>query len=91
MVKQERARLLAGLQELHCTTYHSMANYIFFRAEPGLTEACRKKNILIRDCSNYVGLTEGFYRIAVKAPHENTRLLNTLKAALTELRALRQD
>jgi threonine-phosphate decarboxylase len=91
MVKQERTRLLAGLQELGCTTYHSMANYIFFRALPGLTEACRAKNILIRDCSNYVGLGAGFYRIAVKAPDENTRLLEVLKTALNELQSeLRQ-
>ena len=34
---------------------------------------------LIRDCGNYVGLGEGFYRVAVKQPWENQKLLEALR------------
>ncbi len=85
LVAQQRRRLTDGLNSLGCQTYGSSANYIFFRAKPGLTEACRRRNVLIRDCSNYHGLCPGYYRIAVKLPAENDRLLQVLAAALAEL------
>ena len=37
-----------------------------------------KKKILIRDCSNYEGLTQGYYRIAVKREEENRQLLKMI-------------
>ena len=78
LVSAERARLLTGLSALGCQTYGSMANYIFFKSRPGLAEACREHQLLLRDCSNYVGLCEGYYRCAVKMPQENDRLLAVL-------------
>ena len=41
-------------------------------------EKCLDKGILIRDCSNYTGLSKGYYRVAVKMPQENDRLLKAL-------------
>lgn len=41
-------------------------------------ELCRKK-LLIRDCSNYRGLGQGFYRICVKTQEDNELLLEYLK------------
>ena len=38
-----------------------------------------KKNILIRDCSNYPGLNNFFVRIAVKSEAENQILLREIK------------
>ena len=38
-----------------------------------------KMGILIRDCSNYYNLTDGYYRIAVKKHDDNERLINALK------------
>jgi threonine-phosphate decarboxylase len=40
---------------------------------------CLEQGVLIRDCSNYRGLTEGYYRIVVKAHEENIRLIEVLK------------
>ena len=39
----------------------------------------RKAGILIRDCSNYAGLSDGYYRIAVRKHDENLRLLQALE------------
>lgn len=84
MVQSERERMTAALREIGCKTYNSCANYIFFRARVGLVEACRKSGVLIRDCANYHGLCDGYYRVAVKLPEENDRLLESLKIALGE-------
>ena len=43
-----------------------------------LAKELLKKGILIRDCSNYRGLSGGYYRIAVRRREENERLLAAL-------------
>ncbi len=40
-----------------------------------------EKQILIRDCSNYTGLSKGDYRVAVKTREENEQLFQALKEA----------
>ena len=45
-------------------------------------EPMKSKGILIRDCSNYRGLTKGYYRIAVKTEEENRQLIDAMKDAL---------
>ena len=37
-----------------------------------------EEKIMIRDCSNYPGLSGGFWRIAVKTHEENQRLLEAV-------------
>lgn len=79
ILKQERQYVKQELEELNMKTYDSRANYIFFKGEKGLYERCLEKGVLIRDCSNYRGLEEGYYRIAVKKHEENRRLMKALK------------
>jgi histidinol-phosphate/aromatic aminotransferase/cobyric acid decarboxylase-like protein len=43
-----------------------------------------KKRILIRNCSNYQGLDEHFFRVAVRTGEENRRLLAALGEVLEE-------
>ena len=58
--------------------YGSEANYIFFHGKKGLYEKALHEGLLIRDCQNYEGLSEGFYRIAVRTKEENERLITWL-------------
>ena len=44
-----------------------------------LYEKLEQKKILIRDCSNYTGLSKGYYRVAVKKHEENQQLVRALK------------
>lgn len=85
LIAAERGRLLQELNRLGCQTFGAEANYIFFQTKPGLCEACRGHGLLIRDCGNYHGLTAGSYRVAVRLPEENDRMLDILAAALTEI------
>ena len=79
IVRTEREFLKEELRKLGFRVYDSQANYIFFRGPAGLTERALEKHVLIRDCSNYQGLTEGYYRVAVKTREENRMLLEALK------------
>lgn len=76
LIRQERAYLKEALQELGFQLYGSAANYIFFHAWEGLAGACEARGILIRDCSNYEGLGQGYYRIAVRTRPDNEKLIN---------------
>ena len=44
-----------------------------------LREFLINKNILIRNCSNYTGLNNKFFRIALKKRNENKLLLKNIK------------
>lgn len=44
-----------------------------------LFEQCVEKGILIRDCSNYPGLSKGYFRVAVKRHERNVKLIEVLK------------
>ena len=58
------------------------ANYLLFCCEDeALREKLRRRGILIRDCRNYNGLSEGWYRIAIRTEAENKRLLQALREA----------
>lgn len=78
-VKAERAYLAAELKNLGYQVYDSQANYLFFEGNPGLYEEALQAGFLIRSCKNYVGLEDGFYRIAVRTHEENKRLITWLK------------
>lgn len=78
LIKNERQYLKEQLQELGYQVYGSHANYIFFFGEEDLYDYCLEKQFLIRSCSNYVGLEQGYYRIAVRTHEENKALMKCL-------------
>ena len=51
-------------------------------AEAGLKARLLRKKIMIRDCSDYPGLTDGYYRVAVKLSEENRMLLDAMAEIL---------
>ncbi len=78
----QREKLKKALKECGFTVFSSKANYLFFQTnDPDLDlyERLLEKGIIIRDCFDYRGLTNGFYRIAVKSETENERLMEALK------------
>jgi threonine-phosphate decarboxylase len=81
-LKQEQPRLFNALSQFSAlNVYPPSANYIFFRClQPQIDLQARllEHRILIRSCANYPGLTEGYYRIAVKDRQNNDRLIGAL-------------
>lgn len=77
-IKREKAFLLEYMVGNVDKIYGYSSNYIFFKAEETLMEQMKQSGILIRDCSNYVNLKKGFYRIAVRTREENKRFIEVL-------------
>lgn len=80
VIKEEKIILM---EQLECCLakkiYGSKVNYIFFRGDPKLTDLFIEEGILIRDCSNYHGLSKGFFRIAVRNRRENECFITAMK------------
>lgn len=59
-------------------------NYIMFKVDKNidLKEEMMKENISIRSCSNYNGLNNKYYRIAVRKREENEKFVAILKKIL---------
>lgn len=88
LIRQERRDLFESLELLpRLRVYPASANYLLVEIKEGMTagelrDRLMKYNILIRDCSNFTGLTEGFFRVAVRTREENQRLVECLKIIL---------
>lgn len=82
LIENERPKLISFFRSMGLEVFDSDANFILFRAGTDLGERLKKRGILIRDCSNFPGLSGGFYRIAVKLPDENERLKDAVKECL---------
>lgn len=83
-VAVQRDYLQTELRKLGFVVYESKANFIFFEGPIGLYEACLREKILIRSCSNYDGLGDTYYRIAVKTQEENEVLIGRLQEIMEE-------
>lgn len=90
-VARARRELTDGLRKFAALrVYESDANFILLRiVKPSLTAwALRnkllKQGIAVRVCSNYVGLDARYFRVAVRMPAENRRLLKALRTVLED-------
>jgi len=78
-VEKERDFLAKGLRKLGITVFDGEANFLLVQSGRDLYEELLGQGILIRDCGNFRGLSEGYYRVAVKSREENEVLLQALK------------
>ena len=90
LITQERDFLLKGLAALPgLTPFPSTVNYLLVKLDQPSASATELRQqmlhhrIVIRDASNFRGLDQRFFRIAVRGRHENKRLLEGLKECLT--------
>ena len=69
------------------TVYPSCVNSLLVRSTGAVTsgelqQALRGNGILIRDCTGFTGLTDRFFRVAVRTAGENDRLVAALRTLL---------
>jgi histidinol-phosphate aminotransferase len=85
LVKQERDRIAAALNELQVQSWPSDANFLLFRPleRPAkqVWNDLLDASVLVRDCSEWRGLTECL-RVTVGTPKENDRFLAGLRSSL---------
>lgn len=77
-VQREREFLERGLKEAGFLVFPAEADFILIHTQIPLGKRLCEKGILIRDCSNFRGLSEGYFRIAVKTREENLKLLQAI-------------
>lgn len=77
-VRKERLFLADGLKEMGLRVFPGDANFLMVYSEKALYEPLLKQGILIRDCRNFRGLCEGYYRIAVRSREDNEQLMKAI-------------
>ena len=82
LIEAERERIKTALLEKNIKVFESDTNYLLIYSDNNLYEKLLKESFLIRDCSNFSGLSEGYYRIAVKDQVSNNRLLNAINTVI---------
>ena len=83
LISRERKRMTEALAGAGLQVVPGTANYLLFWSnDPDLAGKLRAKEILIRDCSNYAGLSGGWFRIAIRTEEENDLLLKALREVL---------
>jgi threonine-phosphate decarboxylase len=92
MVYGERDRLKIALEGMGgFSVLPGRANYLLVRMADELPDApalrdalLRRERVLIRECASFDGLTPRDFRIAVRLPAQNDRLLSALRRWLQE-------
>ncbi len=90
VVEEERRRMaliLSGHPAL--TVYPGTVNFLLLQLRNGesaaqLQEKLTPYHIKIRECANYEGLDDSFFRVAVKRREDNDRLMDALRKVLKE-------
>ena len=86
MIRTEREYLSSELGKHGIEVFDSDTNFLLVRIDNDrfdLYHFLLSNHILIRNCSNFDGLTNGFYRIAVKDHESNKRLTDALSEAFS--------
>ena len=81
-ISRERKRLKSELESLGFYVFPGEANYLLLRTDMDLYGRMLEHRILVRDCSNYMGLDKGYYRIAVRTPQESDMFLEAVREEL---------
>lgn len=81
-IEEEKAYLSKELNKFNdIKVFDPAVNFIMFKLEKeiDLKLELMKENIIIRSCSNYEGLSNKYYRVAVRKREENIKLIKALE------------
>jgi threonine-phosphate decarboxylase len=87
-IRHERRSFFEHLSELkRLKVYPSSANFLLAEITDGMSamelrDRLMHQRLLIRDCTNFMGLSPRFFRIAVRTTEENRMLLGALSRIL---------
>ena len=81
-IKCERDKMASSLFSMGIKVYPGEANYLLLHSDTDLYTRLLERGIMVRDCSNYRGLSKGFVRIAIRLPQENDQLMAAIKEVL---------
>ncbi len=87
MARGELAARLAAVDGLK--VFPAAANFLLLQLTGGrtateLARRLRQERILVRECGNFVGLDERFFRLAVRSEAENSRLVAAISSIMAD-------
>ena len=91
LIASERVFLSDALKKLGLSVYKSDAPFLLFRLPKELSQCAfsiyektaKDHGILLRNCSNFHGLDDSYYRIAIRDHEDNLKLIRTLQLVLS--------
>jgi threonine-phosphate decarboxylase len=80
VMRNEKKVMEDGFKLLSITYFPSTVNFYLIKHEntQKIISALRNRGIMVRDCSNFMGLDSSYMRIAVKSNKDNMKLLKEL-------------
>lgn len=88
---ERRTSLQHALERLGSSVYPSSANFILFRLPSTIDpdafwrDMIIAHGIVLRACTNYQGLPDGYFRASVRTTEENSRLIRALAESFSNL------
>ena len=78
-LQKERLFFIENLKKLGIEVFATDANFILIKTEKPLYDLLLRRNILIRSCEDFTGLSEQYFRLCIKKREENVMLLHELE------------
>lgn len=79
LIRAEREFLTGELRGLGIEVLDSDTSFLLLKGPCDLYEELLAREILIRDCSDFEGLSGGYYRIAVKSRQDNEKFIRIVR------------
>ena len=78
LIQKEKIKMVGFLESKGIKVFPSDANFLLVKSKINLYKKLLAKRLLIRQCSNFEGLSDEFYRIAIRSVEENKILMEAL-------------
>ena len=78
-IQKEKSILLNNLKSVGIEVFDSKANFLLCRYKKNLSNALLNQGVIVRDCSDYMGMDDTYFRVAVRTNTDNMILFENIK------------
>lgn len=78
-IQNEKSILENKLNSIGIEIFPSKANFLLCRYKNNLSRDLLESGIIVRDCSDFIGMNDTYFRVAVKTNSENKILVDTIR------------
>ena len=78
-IQKEKSILLNNLKSVGIEVFDSKANFLLCRYKKNLSNALLNQGVIVRDCSDYSGMDDTYFRVAVRTNSDNMILFENIK------------
>lgn len=78
-IQKEKSILSKNLKSVGIEVFDSKANFLLCRYKKNLSNALLNQGVIVRDCSDYRGMDNTYFRVAVRTNSDNMILFENIK------------